>query len=148
MIILGNIDIIKTGDAEIQNDIKNERKIKQRKVKSEVLRMNRILPGYINENNMKRLNKQIQEKEKGKIGDKFFLYDEFNIGTLDSLSNEDVEKHLYQILGPVSPVLSAEKYLGKVKALTISIWQRNKLGLVSAHFVSETRTMFPTLIRF
>ena len=93
---------------------------------------------------------EIARRHNGEVinGDKFFLYDEFNIGTLDSLSNEDVEKHLYQILGPVSPVLSAEKYLGKVKALTISIWQRNKLGLVSAHFVSETRTMFPTLIRF
>ena len=85
---------------------------------------------------------EIARRHNGEVinGDKFFLYNEFNIGTgvLDSLSNEDVEKHLYQVLDPVSPVLSTEEYLGKVRALAISIWQRNKLPIYAKFFCLST----------
>ena len=74
MIVLRNVDVIKTGNAEIQNNIQHKGKIEQRKVKSEIFRMNWILPSHVNEDNVKRLDKQVQKKKKGKIGDEFFLH--------------------------------------------------------------------------
>ena len=74
MIVLRNVNVVETGNAEIKNDIQHKREIKQRKIKSEVLSMNRVLPAHVNEDNMKRLDKQIQKKKKGKIGDEFFLH--------------------------------------------------------------------------
>ena len=77
MIVLGNVDVIKTCYAEIKDDVKHEREIEQRKVKSEVFSVYCVLPVYINEKYMNRLDEQIQKKKKGKVGYKFFLHENY-----------------------------------------------------------------------
>ena len=74
MIVLRNVDVVETCNSKIQNNIENKRKIKKRKVKSEVLRVNSILPVQVNEKNMKRFYEKVEEKKKSKIGYKFLLH--------------------------------------------------------------------------
>ncbi len=57
---------------------------------------------------------EIARRQRGEVinGDKFYFYKEFNLGTgvKDSISNTDVEKHLYQTLNPHDKVPDASEY--------------------------------------
>jgi hypothetical protein len=57
MIILRDVYIIKISDAEIENGIQHERKIKKRKIKSEIFCLHFFLPMHINKKYMKWLDK-------------------------------------------------------------------------------------------
>ena len=100
VIVLGNVDVIETCDAEIKNDVEHEGEVEQRKIKPKILRMNCVLPAHINENDMERLDEQIQEKKKGKVGDKFFLHTELFPVIFLRTHNQQIHKN------PNTPLLA------------------------------------------
>ena len=59
MTILGNIFIVEIGESQVQDNIEEERKAEHCVIHSVVLQPNFLLYGNVDNNNPKRLNKQI-----------------------------------------------------------------------------------------
>lgn len=74
VIILRNVFIIEIGDAKINENIEQERKIKNGRIQSVMRHSCCILHLHINAEYPKRLDEQIQRKHDGKVGDEFSLH--------------------------------------------------------------------------
>lgn len=72
--MLGNIPVVKIGDANIQQDIQQEGEVKQGKIKPILRSTYLVLDRPVNAQYPKRLNQQIQKQQEGQIGDKFLLH--------------------------------------------------------------------------
>jgi hypothetical protein len=74
VIVLSYIPVIKVGDSEIEQDIKEKCKIKYCKIKSIFTGSSYILHGSVNAKYPERLDQQIKKKQKTKVGDEFTLH--------------------------------------------------------------------------
>jgi hypothetical protein len=72
--ILGNVSVIKISNPKIEEDIKQEGKIENRKIKAIFAWSNYILDRTIDSKNPEWLNQQIKKKKKPEIGYKFTLH--------------------------------------------------------------------------
>ena len=73
--MLGNIAVVKIGDAEIQQDIEKECEIEQVLVKSIIREPDRILHRPVNAEDPERLDQQVQQDQECQVEQEFFLHE-------------------------------------------------------------------------
>jgi ATP-dependent protease HslVU (ClpYQ) peptidase subunit len=71
VIVLCNIPVVKIGNTEIKQNVKQKRKIKYREIKTIFTGSSNILHSSVDAKYPERLNQQIKKKQKPKIGNKF-----------------------------------------------------------------------------
>ena len=72
--ILCNILIVEIGNSNIEQYVKNEGKVKYRKIDSKVFSTNYVLDGTIDAKNIEGFNQQVKQQQKTKISKKFTLH--------------------------------------------------------------------------
>jgi uncharacterized protein (UPF0179 family) len=74
--ILSNVPVVEIGNTKIEQYVKQERKIKNSKVKSKIACANHILHSSVNAKNPQGFYEQVQKQKKAKIGKEFSLHQE------------------------------------------------------------------------
>jgi len=62
--VLRDVSVVVVGDAQIEQDVENEREIEQRKVESILLGTHHVLHGAVDSENPERLDQQVKEYNK------------------------------------------------------------------------------------
>jgi hypothetical protein len=74
VLILCNIPVVEAGNAKIEQDIKQECKIENRKVKAVFTGSRDVLHGTVDAQNPEWLDQQIKEKQKPQVSEKLTLH--------------------------------------------------------------------------